>query len=125
MECKYCKSEYSDKTRRSYCSSDCQKKAKKEYQKNRKYNYDQVKEWRLIIKQKSVEYKGGCCQVCGYKKSLRALDFHHIDPKEKDFAISKFKNKKLESLKKELDKCVLVCKNCHCEIHDGLIEIVL
>ena len=54
---------------------------------------------------------------------MRSLDFHHIDPTEKDFAISTFKNKKIDKLKEELDKCILVCSNCHGEIHDGLIVL--
>lgn len=65
-----------------------------------------------------VETKGGKCQVCGYNKCIAALDFHHLDPKIKD--------KKpigimyLEEALEEIKKCILVCSNCHREIHAGL-----
>jgi hypothetical protein len=80
---------------------------------------------RKDIKKELVEYKGGCCIVCGYNKSLRSLHFHHLDPSKKDFSISR-KWDKLglnESVKKELDKCVLLCANCHGEVHDGSLKI--
>lgn len=80
---------------------------------------------RRDIKKQLVEYKGGCCSVCGYNKSFRSLHFHHINPEEKDFTLGR-KWGKLgfnETIKKELDKCILVCANCHGEIHDGMIKI--
>ncbi len=54
---------------------------------------------------------------CGYNKCLSALEFHHIDPLKKDFNISQFRTTSFESIKKELDKCDLLCANCHREIH--------
>lgn len=123
MNCKRCENEILDKKRRNYCSDDCSKEARKEYVRSRKFNYDLVKKWRILIKQKAIDYKGGCCQVCGYKKCNRSLDFHHMDPSKKDFTISKYKNKKIENLKSELDKCILVCSNCHGEIHDNILDV--
>lgn len=73
-------------------------------------------------KLKAIYYKGGECQICGYKKSLRALQFHHLDPNQKDFGISGG-TKSFERMKPELDKCILVCANCHSEIHDGITQI--
>ena len=68
-----------------------------------------------------VEYKGGRCIKCGYDKYIGALEFHHIDPTQKDFNISnKGKTISLENLKKEVDKCDLVCSNCHKEIHGNV-----
>lgn len=72
---------------------------------------------RQLKKIKCVEYKGGKCEICGYDKNYSALEFHHLDPNEKDFTISK-KNSSWENIKKELDKCILVCANCHREIHN-------
>lgn len=73
---------------------------------------------RRKLKQLSIEYMGGCCSVCGYEKYQGALEFHHLDPNEKDFAISeKGYTKSFEKIKEELDKCILVCSNCHREIH--------
>jgi len=68
-------------------------------------------------KQSAVEYKGGKCQSCGYNKCLAALDFHHCDPNTKDPNWKNFKNRPFETIKKELDKCILLCKNCHAEKH--------
>ena len=68
-------------------------------------------------KQKAVEYKGGVCEDCGYSKCIAALDFHHLDPSQKDFSIGGTNYHKLEALKPELDKCVLLCANCHRERH--------
>ena len=75
-----------------------------------------VIEWRKRKKIELVEYKGGSCQMCGYNKCFEALEFHHTNPNEKDFTISG-KSWSLERLKKEADKCILVCSNCHKEIH--------
>jgi len=73
---------------------------------------------RYKIKKELVDYKGGSCEICGYNKSLRALQFHHTNPKEKDFNIGGTTTFN-EMVKKELDKCILVCANCHSEIHDN------
>lgn len=75
-----------------------------------------VVDWRRRVKEKLVEYKGGQCKYCGYKKCIDCLDFHHLDPRQKEFAISG-KSYSFERLKSEVDKCELVCKNCHGEIH--------
>jgi len=81
------------------------------------------KDYRKIVKIKAVEYKGNRCILCGYDKCIQSLDFHHKDPKEKEFQISGG-TKSFEKMKIELDKCVLVCKNCHGEIHAGLKTIL-
>lgn len=83
-----------------------------------------VNKRRRKIKKMAIEYKGGKCQKCGYNKCNAALEFHHIDSNEKDFNISKKGHcRSWEKVKDELDKCILVCSNCHKEIHAGLIEI--
>ena len=58
-----------------------------------------------------------------YLSCMSALEFHHLDPKQKDFSISQQKLKNLDELKLECDKCILVCSNCHREIHAGIIQI--
>lgn len=75
-----------------------------------------VVDWRVRTKQKLVDYKGGECSKCGYNKCLAAMEFHHLDPNEKDFTISG-KSWSFERLKSEADKCILVCNRCHTEIH--------
>jgi hypothetical protein len=70
------------------------------------------------LKLQSVNYKGGCCQICGYDKCLGALEFHHLDPSVKEFNLSRMKSSTFnEKITKELDKCIMVCANCHREIH--------
>ena len=82
---------------------------------------ERVAQRRRKVKALLVEYKGGQCEKCGYNKCLAALEFHHLDPTQKDFGISGNGNTfKLDTMKKEADKCILVCSNCHKEIHDAL-----
>lgn len=75
-------------------------------------------------KLRAVEYLGGKCSICNYNKCLAALDFHHLDPLIKEssptHAIHCWS---WERAKIELDKCILVCSNCHREIHHGMHEI--
>tara|TARA_R100000908_G_C3664647_1_gene90312 strand:- start:32 stop:481 length:450 start_codon:yes stop_codon:yes gene_type:complete len=69
-------------------------------------------------KRNLVEYKGGKCLICGYNQCDSALDFHHL--KDKAFNISRIRSRSLNNLKKEADKTILVCRNCHAEIHSGM-----
>ncbi len=74
------------------------------------------------LKKLMVDYKGGKCEKCGYNAYLGALEFHHLNPKEKDFHPSQLKRYTFDDkVKKELDKCILVCANCHREIHGKLV----
>lgn len=73
---------------------------------------------RRRVKQLAVEHKGGKCESCGYKKCIAALEFHHKDPTEKDFAISSRSVLGIDKVIKEVDKCVLLCSNCHREEHE-------
>lgn len=75
---------------------------------------------RHAIKQQLVKYKGGHCENCGYDKCIGALQFHHINPNEKDFDLSSQYNGGHLDMKKlynEVDKCKLLCANCHSEQH--------
>lgn len=66
----------------------------------------------------AVEYKGNKCEICGYNKCIDALEFHHKNSSLKDFSISnKGYTRSLKKVKEELDKCILVCANCHRELH--------
>lgn len=68
---------------------------------------------------KAVEYLGGKCELCGYSKSLSALTFHHRDPLLKEYNLSGTGlSKSWVKLKIELDKCQLLCCNCHFEEHE-------
>ena len=80
-------------------------------------NYQKVKSHRQNLKIKAIEYKGGKCEICGYDKCEWALDFHHLDSTKKDFGISQYIKLSWEKVRNELDKCIMVCANCHREIH--------
>ena len=68
-------------------------------------------------KLKMIQYKGGKCEICGYNKNIAALEFHHLNPEEKDFTISSTHHS-WEDTQKELDKCICLCANCHRELHN-------
>jgi len=78
---------------------------------------DAVIDIRRRNKIKLVEYKGGKCERCGYDKCIEALEFHHLNSDEKDFGVSCGDTRSFEKLKAEADKCIMVCANCHREIH--------
>lgn len=79
---------------------------------------------RTKLKKLMMEYKGNKCQLCGYSKYHGALDFHHIDPTQKSFNLSMDQlYRSWKRITKELDKCILVCANCHREIHAGLVQL--
>ena len=81
---------------------------------------DSVIKRRKKLRHKAIEYKGGKCQNCGYNKCIDALEFHHIDPSKKEFTIAHVSTPSWDRLKKELDKCILLCSNCHKEEHARL-----
>lgn len=83
----------------------------------RKCAADSVRRKRYRLKEKAVEYKGGKCEICGYDKCIDALEFHHLDSSKKDFGISSGETRKWNKIKNELDKCIMVCSNCHRELH--------
>lgn len=76
-----------------------------------------VKTRRYRIKKMAVAYKGGKCEKCGFDGNIASLQFHHIDQKNKEFVISSTHNKAWINIKKELDKCQLLCANCHMALH--------
>lgn len=82
-----------------------------------------VVEHRRKLKWRLVEYAGGKCQKCGYKKKIPgAYAFHHKDPDEKDLGLAKNYGKSIETLRREVDKCDLLCVRCHAEVHHKLEE---
>jgi hypothetical protein len=76
-------------------------------------------------KRKAVELFGGKCCICGYNKNLAALEFHHKDPSIKEFSWNKLRLRNWESVIGELKKCILVCSNCHKEIHSPGQSIIV
>lgn len=93
--CKLCKNEIQNNTKnRSRCGS-CNTRIR-----------------RYRTKKAAVEYKGGCCVRCNWVGSIAAFEFHHVDD-NKEFNIGCAANKSWEVIKKEIDKCELLCSNCH------------
>ncbi len=79
-----------------------------------KYHVDRR---RKMLKIKALEYKGKKCGICGYSKCIAALEFHHLDPSQKEFQIGAGNTMSWSRLEAELDKCTLLCANCHREVH--------
>lgn len=88
------------------------------YKDRREYLIAAVSKRRKKVRQMAIDHKGGSCQICGYNKCIEALEFHHIDSLQKDFNISaKGHSRSWVRVKAEIEKCMLVCANCHREIH--------
>ena len=86
---------------------------------------NQTVERQKRFKQQCIDYKGGKCVSCGYKKCNNVLEFHHLDPNKKGFSIAHARLTSFnEKVKKELDNCALVCANCHREIHAGFLALL-
>ena len=102
--CKSCGEEREYKTRDLKCST-CRSK-----------------EVRRRNKKKALElFESKCCK-CGYDKCFSALEFHHKDEEKKEVNLSTIWLSSWKKIEKELQKCILVCANCHRELHEGLIE---
>lgn len=102
---KYCNNPVIGRANKKYCCKTCGVKA-------------YIAEWRVRTKERAIRYKGGKCSVCGYDKCREALVFHHRDPSKKEFGLS-FNGwcRSWERTKAELEKCDLLCRNCHAELH--------
>ena len=68
---------------------------------------------RVRIKQRLIEIFGGKCVRCGWKGHWGAYEFHHKDPKTKKFQLAAGGITSWENIKKEANKCELLCSNCH------------
>ena len=84
-------------------------------------SYQRVKDCRKRRKEDIVYVMGEHCQICGYNKAITALELHHLNPADKEFSIGAILNKDWELINSEIQKCILVCANCHREIHERLI----
>lgn len=111
-------------TKKLHCEIVTIKRKYKELSKEQKidfnqktYNYQKSQRW--TRKRDLVLEKGGCCSSCGYNKNLASISFHHTDPSNKLFEIDSrsLVARTKEAIKIEIDKCVLLCSNCHMEEH--------
>lgn len=97
-----------------------QRQTKQKYYNNHKKeisSYYKKKHRRILIILHQLKING--CAVCGYCACDRSLDFHHVNPKDKKFCLSSCGLKRTdESIIEELNKCILLCRNCHGEIEE-------
>ena len=92
----------------------------------RRCRRDAVMKRRRAVRAQIVREAGGRCVACGYGAYLGALQFHHLDPTEKHFALSgRGMTRSLERLRAEAKKCVLLCANCHAEVEGGVRTLSL
>jgi predicted HNH restriction endonuclease len=97
------------------------KKEKRTYADRRNYLIAAVSKRRRSIRLKAIDHKGSKCQLCGYDRCKEALEFHHLEESSKHFGVSaKGYTRSWEKVKRELVKCILVCANCHRELHAGI-----
>jgi len=102
-----------------FCSHACKN--------NYHQSYEAQKRRGLLRKLQLVRQKGGCCSICGYRKNLAALVFHHTDSTTKDFKLDmrSLSNRTIDAVMLETDKCILVCANCHAELHNAELDLDL
>ncbi len=99
-------------------------KDKSTYADRASYLREAVKKRRKRLREMARAYKGGKCAICGYNLCQRALSFHHINSKEKEFGLSsRGLTRSWKKIKEEIDKCVLLCANCHMEVHDKITQL--
>ncbi|PIS04319.1 hypothetical protein COT83_01235 [Candidatus Peregrinibacteria bacterium CG10_big_fil_rev_8_21_14_0_10_44_7] len=101
-----------------FCSTKCKNKLHQ--------GYNAQKDRGVKRKLELIKLAGGKCSKCGYCKNSAALSFHHIDAKEKEFKLDmrSISNRDKRSIMAELDKCVLLCSNCHAEEHNPHLDLV-
>ena len=106
--------------KRRYMCRECTKeKGRQHYLKNKQAYLDNVNKNRNALKEWFKDYKSTLsCEICGEDRTP-CLDFHHVDSttKEKAIAEAVHNNWSIKKLKEEIDKCMVVCRNCHAMIH--------
>lgn len=105
-KCEYCGEELpagNEEVSQLYCDNSCKNRVKESVARKRKKEF---------VDSFKIE-----CELCGYDKFKGALDFHHKNPEEKTFAVSRYEKYSYERIEAEIDKCMVLCSNCHREIH--------
>ncbi len=109
IECQKCHKNYSYKKSQGHTLSLC--------------NSCAVNKRKRGLKSWATDYLGGKCTVCGYDRCVQAMDFHHVDPSTKRFGIGGNLSSSKAKLTAELNKCILLCSNCHREFHEGMLKL--
>lgn len=121
-ECQKCRKKYYQKNKEKLQKRHKEwRQENRDYMKeyNKKYRHENKEQWLQIIKEQNGKI---VCSICDYDKCFGSIDFHHKDPKEKEYNIGDLLSKtptpkRIEILKKELKKCIILCRNCHGEAH--------
>ncbi len=96
------------------------------YYRCRECRKQRVIEWRRRTKRILVAEAGGACVLCGYDRCVAALEFHHLDPTTKRFALGvRGITRAIDALRLEAKKCVLLCSNCHAEVEAGFTKLTV
>ena len=115
--CEICSEKFETKSSsRIYCYK-CSVESTRSNNETRKHQKTVL---RNSMKKQAVKLLGGKCSICGYKNCLEALEFHHPNPKIKEFKLGSGNTMSWKEYKKEALKCILVCSNCHKEIHSKI-----
>jgi hypothetical protein len=86
--------------------------------------YKRSRDSRIVLKKKLKIDAGGKCSRCQYDTCLEALDFHHKDPSNKLYNVGRdMYEVGMKLIKEEVKKCVLICSNCHRELHAGIWQL--
>ncbi len=114
--CIICNSALTGKQTR-FCSLACKNKHHQSYEAQKRRG--------LSRKLALVKEHGGRCVQCGYNKNLAALTFHHAELGEKDFKLDmrSLSNRRWKAIHTEADRCILVCQNCHAELHSPHLDL--
>ncbi len=97
---------------------------KRKYSDRADYLKKAVAKRRKKLRRMAIDYKGDRYQLCGYNKCPQALEFHHLDSNKKDFGVSDSgMTRSWEKIKMELDKCIMLCANCHREVHANQTQL--
>ena len=112
--CEICENKFETKSStRIYCY-ECSGESTRNNNETRKHQKTIL---RNNMKKQAVKLLGGKCCICGYNKCIDALEFHHKDPSIKEFKLGSGNTMSWKEYKAEALKCMLVCSNCHKEIH--------
>lgn len=93
------------------------------YPRNKKRRLELNSAWRNEQIRKYKEYKSTLfCAICGEKETV-CLEFHHKDANKKDMSVAEMRSHSFEKILEEIDKCVILCANCHRKVHAGLVQL--
>jgi transposase len=94
------------------------------YYRCKRCRLERVSAWRRRVKRLLVAEAGGACKLCGYDRCAAAMQFHHLEPERKSFALSREGvTRSLAEARAEAAKCILLCANCHAEVEGGYREL--